>query len=266
MTLPRLTVTKSNVRVDARKARWAGHREQRRIELIRAAITAAVEYGPAVDMGQVAKVAGVSKPIFYRYFADKSQLWLAVGEHLAQEVVAAVVPVIEQVREERELIAAAIDSYLGAIERQAEFYRLLVRQDVPGAQHLVNSASQNVASGLCQVMGDRLRALGLDAGPAEPWAVGIVGLVQATGDWWMKRDRPVCRRVLTDHLTALLWQGFAGIRAMADLPGDHPPRDELSPLPSAPELSGRELSAPGLSGRGPELSGPPRLSAHRGLP
>jgi AcrR family transcriptional regulator len=207
------------VQVNARKARWAEHREQRRIELIQAAVEAAVRYGPAVDMDQVAKAAGISKPVLYRYFDDKTQLWLAVGEYLAQQVVAIVIPAIEKVREERELIAATIDSYLGAIEGQAELYRFLMQQEVPGVHHLVNSASQTVASGLSRVIGDRLRALGLDAGPAEPWAVGIVGLVQATGDWWMKRNRPMRREALTDYLTTLLWQGIAGVRAAADIPG-----------------------------------------------
>ncbi len=42
-----------------------------------------VEFGPDVDMEQVAAVAGVSKPVLYRYFADKAQLWIAVGEHVA---------------------------------------------------------------------------------------------------------------------------------------------------------------------------------------
>lgn len=206
------------MQVNARKARWAEHRQQRRVDLIEAAIEAVVQYGPAVDMEQVARAAGISKPVLYRYFADKTQLWLAVGEHLAQQVVAVVIPAIAQVREERELIAATIDSYLGAIEGQDELYRFLMRQDVPGVHHLINGASQTVSTGLSRVIGDRLRALGLDAGPAEPWAVGIVGLVQVTGDWWMRRNRPMSREALGDYLTTLLWNGIAGIKAAADLP------------------------------------------------
>lgn len=170
-------------------------------------------------MDQVARAAGVSKPVLYRYFSDKAQLWLAVGEHVAGQVLAVVEPAIAKVREERELIAATIDAYLGAIEDQEELYRALLRQDVPGVHHLVSGASQTVASGLSRVIGDRLRALGLDAGPAEPWAVGIVGLVQAVGEWWMRRNRPLGREALVDYLTTLLWQGISGVRAAADLPG-----------------------------------------------
>jgi hypothetical protein len=93
-----------------------------------------------------------------------------------------------------------------------------MRADVPGVHHLINGATQTVSSGLSRVIGDRLRALGLDAGPAEPWAVGIVGLVRAVGDWWIRHKRPMGREALTDYLTTLLWQGIGGVRASADLP------------------------------------------------
>ena len=211
------------MQVNRRKERWADHREQRRLELIAAAIEAVMRFGPGVDMEQVARVAGVSKPVLYRYFADKSQLWLAVGEHLAGQVLAVVTPAVAQVREERALIAATIDAYLGALEAQAELYGYLMRADVPGVHHLINGAAQTVASGLSRVIGDRLRALGLDAGPAEPWAVGIVGLVQAVGDWWIRHRRPMGREALTDYLTTLLWHGIDGVRAAADLPMPAPP-------------------------------------------
>src|SRR5690606_2759500 len=77
-----------------RSARWADHRERRREALVHAATRAVLRYGPDVDMGQVASVAGVSKPVLYRYFTDKAALFLAVGEHLAARVAAAVSPAI----------------------------------------------------------------------------------------------------------------------------------------------------------------------------
>lgn len=205
---------------DGRRTRWVQHREQRRVELISAAIEAVLRHGPEVDMAQVAQVAGVSKPVLYRYFADKSQLWLAVGTHVAHAVVDAVTPAVLEVREERGLIAVTIDAYLRALELRPELYRFLMHQSgVPGVHHLVASSAQTVASGLARVLGDRLRALGLDAGPAEPWAYGIVGLAQAVGDWWIMHNRPMSRPALTDYLTTLLWHGFAGVQAAADRPG-----------------------------------------------
>lgn len=205
--------------VNGRKARWAKHREQRREELIQAAIEAVLHHGPEVDMDQVASVAGVSKPVLYRYFADKSQLWIAVSEHISALVVDTVAPAVERVREERDLIEATIDAYLRCIEAQPQFYSFVMdHSGIPGVHELVAGSSKRIAAGLAQVIGDRLRSLGLDAGPAEPWAYGLVGFVQSVGDWWMVHGRPIRRAALTEYLTTLLWSGIDGVRRAADLP------------------------------------------------
>lgn len=202
-----------------RRDRWASHREQRRQELIGAAVQALLRYGPQVDMDQVAATAGVTKPVLYRYFADKAQLWLAVSEVVAARVVAAVAPAVERVREERALVEATIDAYLGVIESEPNLYRFLMHQaGHPAIHQVVAGTSRQVAAGLARVIGDRLRALGLDAGPAEPWAYGLVGFVQAVGDWWTAHGQPIGRAALTDYLTTLLWSGIEGVRRAADLP------------------------------------------------
>jgi AcrR family transcriptional regulator len=202
-----------------RKARWARHREQRREELIQAAIEAVLHYGPEVDMDQVAAAAGVSKPVLYRYFDDKAQLWVAVSEHITAIVVDAVAPAVERVREERDLIEATIDAYLRCIEAQPQLYRFIMgHAGIPGVHQLITGSSRQIATGLAQVIGDRLRALGLDAGPAEPWAYGLVGFVQSVGDWWMTHGRPIRRAALTEYLTTLLWSGIDGVRRAADMP------------------------------------------------
>lgn len=220
---------------DGRRTRWNQHREDRRAELLGAAIEAILEHGNDVDMTQIARIAGVSKPVLYRYFADKAQLWRAVGEHVAGLVVEAVAPAIERVREERPLIAATIDAYLSAIETNPDLYRHVMRRGTDGMPAVVSTSSRTIAAALARVIGDRLRALGLDAGPAEPWAYGMVAMVQAVGDWWMTHDRPISREALTEYLTVLLWQGISGVRDAADLPralsADALPDDTLAVHP-----------------------------------
>jgi len=203
---------------DGRHGRWTRHREQRRAELVGAAIAAIRRYGNDVGMEQVAAEAGVTKPVLYRYFADKSELWLAAGELAASHVVAAVAPKIADIREERGLIVAAVDAYLAAIEAEPELYLFLLQQaPAPGVQALVASSAATLSASLAQVLGDRLRALGLDSGPAEPWAYGMIGFVQAVGTWWLGRRQPIRRAALAEYVTTALWDGVAGVVAGADL-------------------------------------------------
>lgn len=209
-----------NRETDGRKGRWAGHREQRRSELTAAAIEAIRELGPEVGMDAIAAHAGVSKPVLYRYFADKSELWLAVGQEAAGMVLDAIVPAVANVREERAVIAAAIDAYLAHIEADTNLYRFVVHQpDVTRHRDVVADVVDTVASGLARILGDRLRARGLDSGAATPWAYGVVGYVQSAGDWWLRRQQPISREALGEYLTTFLWGGVAGIRHAADIPG-----------------------------------------------
>jgi len=205
---------------DGRRGRWAGHREQRRSELTAAAIAAIRELGPDVGMDRIAAHAGVSKPVLYRYFADKSQLWQAVGQEAAGLLVAAIQPAVAAVREEREMTGAAIDAYLAHIEADPQLYRFVVHQ--PGIvrqRDVVTDAMDTIADALAGILDDRLRALGVDPGPALPWAHGIVGYVQAVGDWWLRQRQPISRAALSSYVTAFLWGGVASVRAVADETG-----------------------------------------------
>ena len=60
------------------------------------------------------------------------------------------------------------------------------------------------------VLGEGLRDVGRDSFAAEPLARGIVGFVQAAGDWWLERGA-IPRGRLVDELTALLWGGLSGM-------------------------------------------------------
>jgi len=208
------------VGTDGRRGRWAGHRAQRRAELTEAAIDAIRRFGPEVQMEAIAAHAGVSKPVLYRYFADKSELWLAVGQRASAMVLEAIVPAVAAVSEERAAVGAAVDAYLAHIEADTNLYRFVVHQrEIARQQDVVTDVVDTVASGLARILGDRLRALGLDSGPALPWAYGIVGYVQTAGDWWLRHQQPISREALADYLTTFLWGGITGIRSAADTPG-----------------------------------------------
>jgi AcrR family transcriptional regulator len=207
-------------RPDGRSRRWADHRERRRAELVQAVIEAIRELGPEPGIDAVAAHAGVSKPVLYRYFTDKSGLWLAVGRQAATAVVEAIAPAVAAVREERDVVTAAIDAYLSFIEADPHVYRFVVHQrGIARDTDVVADAMDTVASGLARILGDRLRALGLDSGPALPWAYGLVGYVQTVGDWWLRQQQPISRVALADYLTTFLWGGIAGVRSAADTPG-----------------------------------------------
>ncbi|WP_306205702.1 TetR/AcrR family transcriptional regulator [Actinoplanes sp. RD1] len=196
------------VKEDGRSQRWTGHREQRREELVDAVVAAVRDLGPEPGIDALAAHAGVSKPVLYRYFTDKSGLWEAVARRAAAALVEAIAPAVAAVREEREVVTAAVDAYLAFIEADPHLYRFVAKQN---GNDVVGDAIDTVAGALARIVGDRLRALGLDSGAALPWAYGIVGFVQTVGDWWLRQRQPISRAALTEYLATFLWSGVAGV-------------------------------------------------------
>ena len=98
---------------------------------------------------------------------------------------------------------------VGFLEREPEVYRFLLRGPARRSGD-VGSFLQQVSQDVAVVLGEQLRAGGLDSGAAEPWAHGIVGLVHAAGDWWIDR-RSMPRARLVEYVTSLLWSGMSVI-------------------------------------------------------
>lgn len=231
---------------DGRRTRWREHRTTRRTELVDAAIRAVHAHGAGVGMDEIAAEAGTSKTVLYRYFDDKADLHDAVGRRVAEDVVAAIAVALDRTLHPREHVAAVIDTYLRVLEEEPELYRFVVRRRFAesSGNDPVSEYSGQVAAQLARTMGGALRLGGLDSGGAEPWGHGIVGLVQAAGDWWLDRQ-PMSRASLTGYLTTLIWGGFAGLYAAA---GVDP--DAQQPLRLvAPTESGQTRSAIEETGR-----------------
>ena len=197
------------------RERWRGHREARRGELVDAAVAAIRARGAGVGMEEIAAEAGVSKPILYRHFTDRADLWLAVGQRVTDELLAAMSSELVVERSPRDTIAAVVDTYLALIEEDTEIYRFVVHgafADRGMSSDLVHAHMALMAAEVARVLGDRLRAAGVDSGGAEPWAHGIVGMVQAAADWWIDR-RSMSRAALVGYLTGMISTGVEGLFA-----------------------------------------------------
>ena len=64
--------------LEGRRSRWTEHRRARKEELVGAAVEAVRSTGPDFAVDDVARSAGVSKTVIYRYFNDKEELIDAV--------------------------------------------------------------------------------------------------------------------------------------------------------------------------------------------
>ena len=197
---------------DARRDRWGDHRARRRREFVDAALRVLEAQGPDLPMDAVAAEAGVTKPVLYRYFQDKSALVDALAGRGSQILLDRLIPAIRAGCPALSRVRDAVGAYFAVIDEHPNLYWLLAREakaESGGGPGSVQQNKEFIATALTAVLGDYLRAYGLDSGGAEPWAYGMTGLVQSTGEWWLQR-RSMSRATVVEYVTQIIWAAIAG--------------------------------------------------------
>jgi AcrR family transcriptional regulator len=205
-------------RVDGRASRWAQHRIDRREELIDAAVDAVRRHGSDVGMDQIAHAARTSKPVIYRYFTDKNDLYRAVGDRVIAEIVQALRTVSPDA-DPQTLLRASIDAYLQLLEDNPQLFRFVTQNrllhEARAGEPTAAEFSRPVADVLTAALGEQLRAIGLDPAGARPWGEAAVGFIRAASLWWLDNPGAMTRPQLREYLAALLWGGGAGVFQLA---------------------------------------------------
>jgi AcrR family transcriptional regulator len=199
--------------IDGRKKRWDEHKKARREEFVDAAIGAIRREGPNIGMETVAAELQVSKTVLYRHFTDKSDLIGAILTKIAQTVLLPpLLAELEQVRDDFDQARGVIGAYVNSIAAEPSLYSFVFahNQEVGDQESVVATTERVVAEALSALVGDRLRTMGMDSGGAQPWAYGVVGMVQLATHWWVD-NRTMSAEALVDYLTMLVWGGLEGI-------------------------------------------------------
>ncbi|MEU5265733.1 TetR/AcrR family transcriptional regulator [Amycolatopsis sp. NPDC021455] len=197
---------------DARRDRWRKHRIARRKEFVEAALRALDTHGPDLGMEDVAAEAGVTKPVLYRHFDDKADLYVALGQRGTEILFERLIPAINAELAPVPRIRMALDAFFTVIEEHPNLYRLLAhgRPEKPVSSDVVAEDKELIATALTALLGDYMRMFNMDSGAAEPWAHGIVGMVQNTGEWWLDR-RSMSRDSVVEYLTQIIWAAIDGL-------------------------------------------------------
>src|SRR3954449_5434154 len=149
---------------DGRRARWTEHRRARREELVAAAMEAVRVAGPEFAVDDVARAAGVSKTVIYRYFSDKDELVDAVLERISTAVL--LPRLLGELAVERgddvARLRAVVAAFVQLIEDEPALYRFAyAHAGRSGRADLVAATEREIAEALGAMMGQRLADAGL---------------------------------------------------------------------------------------------------------
>jgi AcrR family transcriptional regulator len=196
--------------LDGRRSRWTEHRRARREDLVEAAVEAVRVAGPDFSVDDVARSAGVSKTVIYRYFSDKDELVDTVLERISTVVL--LPRLLGQINrdhaDDRSALRAVITAFVSLIEDEPELYRFAYAQaGRSGRADLVAATEHQIAEALGALMSARLADAGRPTEAAMTWAYGVVGMVQLATHWW-SRARTVPATEFAEQLTALAHGGL----------------------------------------------------------
>src|SRR4051794_36431216 len=198
---------------DGRRARWTEHRRARREELVIAAVEAVRRAGPAFAVEDVARSAGVSKTVIYRYFTDKDELIDAVLGRISAGILLPRLlgELVLERSDDRDQLHAVIAAFVQLIEEEPELYRFAyAHAGRSGRADLVAATEREIAEALGRLMRERLVEAGRSPEPAMTWAYGVVGMVQLAAHWW-SASRTVPAAQLVEQLTALAHGGLGAL-------------------------------------------------------
>ncbi|HLZ36705.1 MAG TPA: TetR/AcrR family transcriptional regulator [Mycobacteriales bacterium] len=196
---------------DARRRGTRLPRPARRTQLLGAAREVFVAHGyHAAAMDHIAERAGVSKPVLYQHFPGKLELYLALLDQHAEELLRRVREALESTTDNKQRVAASIAAYFDFVDSDGEAFRLVFESDLrnePAVRERVErSLEQCVEAITATIAADT----GVSAEEARLLSVGLAGLAEVSARYWLASNGRVSKERAVRLLAALAWRGIRG--------------------------------------------------------
>lgn len=196
---------------DARPRGTRLPRLARRRQLLGAAQQVFVARGyHAAAMDEIAERAGVSKPVLYQHFPGKLELYLALLDEHADELIRQVRAALASTTENKQRVAATFGAFFDFVSGEGEAFRLVFESDlrnVPAVRARVERTLQECAEMISRVIQEDT---GVSSEDAHLLGMGLVGMAEVSARYWLSSGRAI-PKANAEQLTArLAWRGISG--------------------------------------------------------
>ncbi len=186
-------------------------RQARRQQLLGAAQEVFVAHGyHAAAMDEIAERAGVSKPVLYQHFPGKLELYLALLDEHAGDLVAKVRQALDSTTDNKLRVTAAVAAYFDFVTGEGKAHRLVFESDLrndPAVRERVERMTSQCVEAIAQTIAQ-------DTGASEEEAlllsVGLSGIAEVGARWWLTSEDRVDRDRAVELLARLSWRGISG--------------------------------------------------------
>jgi AcrR family transcriptional regulator len=186
-------------------------RTARRSQLLGAAREVFVAQGyHAAAMDEIAERAGVSKPVLYQHFPGKHELYVALIDQHAAEVVEAVRAGLGSTTNNKLRGVGAVNAFFDFIDRENESFRLIFESDLTNDRDVrmrVDSVHQQCGEMIAELIREET---GLPADECELLGMGLSGMAHVAARFWLQKGRQMPREEAVRLVAQLVWRGVAG--------------------------------------------------------
>ena len=199
---------------DGRQARWDKHNQQRRQQILDAALVV-IEAGRPGDefhVQQIAVRAGLNRTVVYRHFDDRADLDRAIRAHVLDDLTAVLIPTVSLDGTIRQIIRRIVGSYVEWVAAHPAAHTFAV-QEISGP---FEQGTDRIAGALVDVLRRALRLVDADLDDDErllldPLAHVLVGAVFGAVRHWVAQEprEPEAAR-LVGMLSLSVWSLIDG--------------------------------------------------------
>jgi AcrR family transcriptional regulator len=196
---------------DARARGTRLPRPARRRQLLSAAQEVFVSQGyHSAAMDEIAERAGVSKPVLYQHFPGKLDLYLALLDESADQLVATVRDALASTSENKQRVTATFVAFFDFVAGEGEAFRLVFESDLsnePAVRARLERTLQDCAEMISHVI--RVDA-GISDAEAHLLGMGLVGMAQVSARYWLSANRSIPKDAAEQLMARLAWRGISG--------------------------------------------------------
>lgn len=209
-------------------------RSVRRAQLLDAALEVFTSQGyHAAAMDDIAERAGVSKPVLYQHFPSKLDLYLALLDAGAEDLIGKIKDALDSTRDNRQRVTAAVAVYFTFVDDSAEAFRLLFETDLfnePLVAARVQRADDECAALLREVIAEDT---GLASDEATMLAFGLMGLAQLSAQRWLRGEETIDRERAAELISRMGWRGISGFPRHVQTSDSHSAQELGDPTENA---------------------------------
>ncbi|UZN02062.1 TetR/AcrR family transcriptional regulator [Cellulomonas sp. S1-8] len=194
-------------------------RAERRSQLLATALDLfATEGFHHVSMDDIAERAEVSKPVLYRHFPSKLDLYLAVVDEQGAALLAAVERAVAPIEvgpvargEGRAVVVAVVEAYLAFVQVAGESSTLLFESDVTHDRQVRGRVEHATAEATRRIAEVLVGVTGRDRTDTDVLAAALVATAQGAATYWLRHGDGQSTRRIVDLVSDLQWRGLAGL-------------------------------------------------------